>query len=101
MERDDLTPDQELDADLEDDALAGPSYGRGLEGADADSADEDELEGRFSTGMEELPPTPEKEAERRFSEGQELEDRVRQGDEQVLEDDAADADDEDDGGLLT
>ncbi len=98
MDRDDLTPDDDLDADLEDDALGGPSYGRGLEGADADSADEDELEGRFSTGMEELPPTPEKEAERRFSEGQELEDRVRQDDEQVLDDDLADEDE--DRGLL-
>ena len=59
--------------------------GMGLEGADADSADldEDEPEGRFSTGMEDLPPTPEKEDEGRFSEGQEVEDRL----EQELEDD--------------
>ena len=99
MERDDFTSDDELDADLEDDALAGPSYGRGLEGADADSADDEEVEGRFSTGMEEQPPTPEKEAERRFSEGQELEDRIRQGDEQLVDDE--DLGDDEDRGLLT
>ena len=67
-------------------AGAASGLGRtGLEGADADSADldEGEPEGRFSTGMEELPPTEEKEDQGRFSEGQEVEDRL----EQELDDD--------------
>jgi hypothetical protein len=46
----------------------GSDYARGL---DHDEVDE-ERQGRFSEGQEELPPdTPEKLAEGRFSEGQE------------------------------
>ncbi len=84
MDRDDLTREDELDPDE-----ARADY---IE----EVGDEVDVEGRFSTGMEDLPPTREKEAERRFSEGQELEDRIRQGDEQVVDDELEDDDDDDD-----